>query len=299
MAITPQYDAIVAKVRDWSAKRDAGTLPDSIIQSCLQYGMDDIYRTLRIPQLEYSVEYTVDAADNETSDLYTTLEIPEDLIEFIYLRSFDPSRPKDPGINYDHVTDVRTFMNPYAERYSRYNYTWKELKILAEPQLQVGMKVELHYYRRLAKLDALYSVSAINYDFAYSDIEQPLLLLLIAPDPGTDLYKVTSTGNPAYPDAIFDTLAESNAYVTAAGGGTQETVRFEGKEAWNWLRDAHEQIVLNAALKHVCVYMKDQSDSELYGKRMQDNIDLLNNEERFRRARGGNHCINVNTNGLI
>jgi hypothetical protein len=294
-----KFNAIVAKVRDWSAKREVATLPTAVIEDCLKYGCDDIFRKLRIPQLEYTVQYTIDAEDNSHYYDITQLDVPEDLIEFLYVRSFNPAHPQDQGVMYDSIPDIRTFLNPYAEKYCTHGYVWKDLKILIMPKVPVGHVVELYHYRRLAKLDAYYSVSAVNYDFSYSDADQPLLALIVPPLPGTDLYKVTGTGNPAYPDAIFDTAGESTAYVTAAGGGVETTVRFEGREAWNWLRDAHEQIVLNAALKHVGVYLKDAGMESTYGGRMEMNIATLNAEERMRRAKGGNYQINVNTYGLI
>jgi len=34
---TPRYDALVAKVRDWSNKPEVNTIPDSVIQDCLSY----------------------------------------------------------------------------------------------------------------------------------------------------------------------------------------------------------------------------------------------------------------------
>ena len=59
---TPQYDSLKVKVRDWSNRREIATVPESVIEDCLQYGIDDVYRDLRIPQLEYTVQFTVTAA---------------------------------------------------------------------------------------------------------------------------------------------------------------------------------------------------------------------------------------------
>ena len=92
---TPQYDAIVAKVRDWSNKPEVNTIPDSVIQDCLRYSADECYRLLRIPALEESVRYTITAADNEGENslglpfgnAYTSFAIPEDLTQFIYIRT--------------------------------------------------------------------------------------------------------------------------------------------------------------------------------------------------------------------
>ena len=57
---TPRFDALVAKVRDWSNKPEVNTIPDSVIQSCLSYAADEAYRLLRIPPLEETGKVVVD-----------------------------------------------------------------------------------------------------------------------------------------------------------------------------------------------------------------------------------------------
>ena len=81
---TPRFDALVAKVRDWSNKPEVNTIPDSVIQSCLSYAADESYRLLRIPPLEETVIYTITSQDNvgENSmglpygNAYTSFPIP-------------------------------------------------------------------------------------------------------------------------------------------------------------------------------------------------------------------------------
>ena len=92
---TPRFDALCGKVRDWSNKPEAATIPNSVIEDCLSYSADDCYRHLRIPPLEHTLEYTVTAEDNvgegtmglPYGNAYTVIDIPEDLIEFVFIRT--------------------------------------------------------------------------------------------------------------------------------------------------------------------------------------------------------------------
>lgn len=74
---------------------------------------------------------------------------------------------------------------------------------------------------------------------------------------------------------------------------------FIGKEAWNWLRDAHEKMVVFAALRHIGAYLDNEAMEARYEKKTLEQLQMLNKEEKFRRAKGGNVQINVNTNGMI
>jgi hypothetical protein len=288
---TPQYDSLKVKVRDWSNRRDVATIPESIIEDCLQYGIDDIYRDLRIPQLEYTAQITVTADNNIAGTDYSTFDVPEDLTEFIYLRNVDLVQPVN-SIMYNQVNDIRTFLDPYAEQYSCDRYVWKDFKFLVKRQLGVGDTIELHYYRRLGQLDALYSVVPVNWSAAYADDAQPLLTLVVSG--GTVMYKVT--GGAA--NAIFATSAEADAYALT-DGGVAEPVEFTGNEAWNWLRDANERVCIYSALRHIGSYLNDTEMETRYEKNTNKVIADLNREEKFRRAKGGNIQMNVNTGGLI
>lgn len=202
---TPQYDALKAKVRDWSNRREVATVPESVIEDCLQYGNDDIYRDLRMPQLEYTVQFTVTESNNPANTNYSTFDVPQDLIEFIYVRKVTNAEPS--GVMYNQVNDVRTFFDPYAEQYNWNRYVWKDFTFLIRPQLKVGDTIELHYYRRLAQLDALYSVIPVNWSAAYPDNQQPLLELVVSG--GTTMYK----GGTGATLAIFATSTDPPAVV--------------------------------------------------------------------------------------
>jgi hypothetical protein len=75
---TPLYDALVAKVRDWS-NRDTESLPDSIIKDSLKYASDGAYRELRLQGMEKVFTFEADNDGNSFS-------VPTDLKKFISVR---------------------------------------------------------------------------------------------------------------------------------------------------------------------------------------------------------------------
>jgi hypothetical protein len=267
------------------------TIPESIIENCLQYGMDDIYRDLRIPQLEYTAQFTVAAGNNLVGTNYSAFSIPEDLTEFIYLRRVDLVSVTA-SVMYNQVNDIRTFLDPWAETYDWSRYVWKDFQFLVKRQLEIGDTIELHYYRRLGQLDAVYSVIPANWSSAFSDASQPLLTLLSSG--GTLMYKSGTAPNTA----IFLTQAEADAWAVIYGSATV-ALRFEGKEAWNWLRDANERVCIYAALKHIGAYLNDPEMEKRYDEQTSKIVTSLNREEKYRRAKGGNVQVNVNTGGMI
>jgi len=302
---TPKYDQLIAKVRTWSGRQDINNIPDVVIQDCLSYSADECYRQLRIPPLEATVVYTVATADNSGENslgmpygnAYTSFAIPEDLTQFIYIRTLAQDNigtaystyPSNVSKVFNEVTDTRTFFDLYSEKYSVYNWMWKDGKIYIHPQLAVGAEVEIHYYRRLPALNALYSVIPINYLIALSDADQPYLTLTgITTD--TPLYFSTASSVTR----CFATYAEAAAY-----NATVTTKYYIGKEVSNWLRDNNERLVVWGALYNLGAYMFDHIMEQRYEKRFNENVFSLNKEEKWRRASGGNVQVNFNTNGLI
>ena len=75
---TPLYDALVAKVRDWS-NRDTESLPDSVLKDSLDYASETAYRELRIQGMEKVFKFEANAKGN-------TFDVPSDLKEFISVR---------------------------------------------------------------------------------------------------------------------------------------------------------------------------------------------------------------------
>jgi hypothetical protein len=291
MATTPLYDAFQEKVRDWANKRDSATVPISTLQDCIRYGLDEIYKDLRVPQLEQTTTFTV-TADENGNPKFTTLDVPEDLIEFIYVAKVDSDGKIE--WTYDNLTDIRSFLNPFAENYSTHRWTQRGLEFLLTPQLEVGDLIQLHYYRRLPPLDATYTVVPANYDISLADGAQPYLFVSTDATLYTPLYFVRGGAV----DAVFATNAEATAY-QATNGGTVTTANYEGLEAYNWLRDANERMVLYASLSQIGAYLDLPEMEKRYETRATGLVAGLNNEERKRKARGGNVQVNVNTGGLI
>jgi len=283
---TPLFDALVTKVRDWSNKREVNTLPDSVIRDCLKYSADDCYRYLRIPPLEFITTYTITSGNNGIDARYSTIEIPTNLIEFIYIRELTDSGYTSNVFN--QISDARTFLDPYSEKYSNYSWMWINNEIKISPQLTPGSVLEIAYYRRLPDLNASYLVDAANYILNVSDINQPYLTLVESG--GTILYFSTAEGITR----CFNSEAEAEAY-----NPTVTTKRYTGKEAPNWLRDSNERLLIWGALRHVGMYIVDDVMETKYEKAFTNTVEGLNKEEKFRRAKGGNVQMNVNTNGLI
>ena len=86
---TPLYDALVAKVRDWS-NRDSESLPDSIIKDSLAYASETAYRELRVQGMEKLYEFE---ADNDGN----SFDVPSDLKEYISLRQISTVNQKVRG----------------------------------------------------------------------------------------------------------------------------------------------------------------------------------------------------------
>ena len=302
---TARYDAIVAKVRDWSNKPQATSIPDSVLQDCLGYAADECYRVLRIPPLETTIEYVIEAADNEGENslglpfgnAYTSFDIPEDLIQFIYIRTLAQENagtaystfPSNISKVFHEVTDTRTFFDAYSEKYSVYNWMWKDGKIFIHPQLAVDATVEIHYYRRLPALNATYSVIPVNYVIGLSDASQPYVTLT-GVNTDTPLYFSTASSITK----CFATSAEATAY-----NATVTIKYYIGNEVSNWLRDENERLLIWGALYNLGSYLFDDKMEQRYEKKFLENVFSLNKEEKWRRASGGNVQVNFNTNGLI
>ena len=301
---TPKFDSLVSKIRDWSNKPEVATIPDSVIQDCLSYSADECYRQLRIPPLEATVVYTIEAGDNSGENslglpygnAYTSFIIPEDLTQFVYVRTLAQENqgtsystfPSNVSKVFNEVTDSRTFFDLYAEKYSVYNWMWQDNKIFIHPQLAVGAEVEIHYYRRLPSLDALYNVAPINYLIGLNDASQPYLELVTSG--GTNLY--FSTANSV--TKCFANYGDAYVY-----NPTVTTKMYIGKEVTNWLRDSNERLVLFGGLYNLGAYMFDQGMEQRYEKKFFETLTSMNKEEKWRRASGGNVQINFNTNGII
>ncbi len=168
----PTYANFTALVRDWSNK-DSSVLSDTRIQDCLRYAADKCYRNLRVASLESTITYTSAALLDATTSgnalvpSKTELTLPADLIEFIQIREIDSASRTCRVFN--EKTDLRTYNDWYAEKYDYMAY-WSRVgnTLLLSPGFNQGNvgkpdKIELHYYKRLPALNALYSVNPSNY----------------------------------------------------------------------------------------------------------------------------------------
>ena len=157
MATTRTYAELVSLVSNW-ANRDTTSLPEAIIRDSLRYAADKAYRTLRVPPLEAIVSYS--AADiTEESDArgasISSFAVPADLIEIIQISTVNVEG--DVIRQIDEKADVRTFFNPYADKYNPGAvWTRKANRFyisagFGNSDIFAGTEasIELYYYRRL------------------------------------------------------------------------------------------------------------------------------------------------------
>jgi hypothetical protein len=295
MALT--YTELVAKVRTW-ANRDEEVVSDAIIQDCLKYAADKAYRTLRVPPLENVATYektllqaaTVNATSNALS--ITELQLPYDVVEFIQIREVDSA-----GLTtrvFNEKVDIRTFNDVNAEKYTGYNYWARQQNVLfLVPGFGNGNtgnaadKIELYYYRRLPALNAVYSVTVLNYNAGF----------LTTTGAGANvpnskqLFFNSNTGTTAYADA---TTAQA-----ASAGGTVTNAYYIGIATPNWLRDQNERVLLMGALAELFAYVQEDDQAQKYLQVFKSEIAELNDEDAKRNASGGNLQVNFNGRGLI
>jgi hypothetical protein len=289
---TPRYDALIEKVRDWSNKKEEATIPDTVIEDCLKYSADDCYRKLRVPPLEATVEYLVNLVNSDPNTTYTRVEIPPDLTEFVYIR-VKPENTNEYTPVFHQVTDSRTFLDRASEKYNSYYWMWQGNNIFIHPQVDIGATLELHYYKRLADLDALYAVSSSNYLLGLTDADQPYLVVTTDTSE-TPLYFVGA----GVDRQVFDSLTEANDYALTVALPVV-TAYYTGKEVDHWLRDENERLLMWGALYHAGAYLIDEAMESRYEKKFVENVNELNREEKMRRAKGGNVQTHFNTGGMI
>jgi len=291
------YTQLVALVRDW-CNRDEEVVSDAIIQDSLKYAADKAYRTLRVPPLENVAIYekslltTATTAATSNQESITELQLPYDLIEFIQIREVDSN-----GLTtrvFNEKVDIRTFNDTTAEKYSNNNYWARQQNVLflspgfgsGNAQNQANT-IELYYYRRLPALDAVYSVTVLNYNAGF--------LTTTGAGSGVanskQLYFNSNTGTTAY--------ATQSAAQAADAGGTVTATYYIGTATPNWLRDENERILLFGALGEIFSYLQEDDQAKKYGQMFYQEIAEVNDEDDKRNASGGNLQINFNGRGLI
>jgi len=154
------YLETLSNVRSWS-DRDSTVLTDALIKTFLGYAADKAYRTLRVPSLETSLDFTVTSgdiiADSSNTGTEISMTIPSDLIEVIYIQK------KGEGMVWNQKVDPRTFHDRYADKKSYQFYTRTGSTILLHGYINEGDVLEVHYYKRLSSIAATYTVNTSNY----------------------------------------------------------------------------------------------------------------------------------------
>lgn len=216
----PSYSDFRALVRDWSNK-DSSVLSDARINDCMRYAADNSYRRLRISALEQTVTYSktqLEAATTTSSNVTskTELTIPADLLEFIQLREIDDDGNTSRVFN--EKTDLRTFNDVWALKTQASYWSRVGNVIVYSPGFGKGhnitpaTKAELHYYKRLPALDALYDVTPANFTAGY----------LTTTAGTTYLYNVTSAAATKYAthaEAVTADAAKITGTFPGSGSG--------------------------------------------------------------------------------
>ena len=286
-----KYVEMIQKVRNW-ANRDNAVLSDATIEEMLRYGADDVYRTLRIAPLEALKAYTISVSAGEAKN---SLTIPSDLIEPIQLRKRDTQIGS--GTNsiysynvYSHKSDIQTF-NEDVFHYGAYHYTRQQGNFLLGNEFQDGEVYELLYYRRLADLDAVYTVTPTNNsasNLLYNATRADLLSSF-----NTEMGNTAETNvadyvdtSPRFTNNVVEVTSSNNGAGKAYDGMTT-TGFYIGKESPNWLRDSNEKVVLFAALKQTFDFLNDIEGQQVYAAKAAEEVFQLNKEDQARNNSGG------------
>lgn len=289
----PTYAQFTELVRDWSNK-DSSVLKDTRIQDCLRYAADKCYRNLRVAALENTITYNSTALNAATTTgtnylpSQTDLTLPSDLIEFIQIREIDVNSRTCRVFN--EKTDLRTFNDWSALKTSYIGYFSRQGNtLLLAPgfgqanSLSTADKIELHYYRRLPALNAVYDVTPANYAANFLTQDNAAAV---------SLFFVNNNTNIAY-------ATQSEATAADTGGVGTNNAKYKGNEAANWLRDENERVLLMGALSEVFYYLQDDDQGVKYKKLFDQEVFELNDEDTKRNAAGGNVQVNFNGRGLI
>ena len=289
----PTYANFTALVRDWSNK-DSSVLSDTRIQDCLRYAADKCYRNLRVAALENTITYNSTALEAATTAAntflpsQTDLTLPTDLIEFIQIREIDSAGRTCRVFN--EKTDLRTFNDWSALKTSYIGYFSRQGNtLLLAPgfgqanSLSTADKIELHYYRRLPALNALYDVTPSNYAAGFLTQDNAAAV---------SLFFVNGDTNTAY-------ATQSEATAADTGNAGTNNAKYRGNEAANWLRDENERVIMMGALAEIFYYLQDDEQAIKYKKLFEEEIFELNDEDTKRNASGGNVQINFSGRGLI
>ena len=294
------YEALRNKVVDWS-NRDAdifGRTPEAqnaLLGDFLRYAADKCYRHLRVPSLEFSRIFTVDEADfveNPANLGYETviIPVPHELIEVIHIRN------KTQQYVYDEKIDMRTYFQRDANKVSSNFWTRQGNNFLVTGRIACDDEIEIHYYRRLPALDAIYSVVAATYNIdplLFTESPNQLNLPHAIDDAGN--YGTFATDVLWFRGADREMAMDTSVEAHSGSVAFDTPVRLVGGEISHWLRDENERILLFGALAELFAYVGEEDMLGKYIAIFQQEIEELNNEERRRITLGGNVKINYNS----
>ena len=286
---TPKFDALKTIIRDWSNRQDESVLPNDRIQEAMKYAADKAYRKLRVAALENTITYNSTALTAATTignnflPSQTDLTLPTDLIEFIQIREIDSVGRTCRVFN--EKTDLRTFNDWSSIKTSYIGYFSRQGNtLLLAPGFgqanSIGTpdKIELHYYRRLPALNALYDVTPANYAAGFLTQDNTAAV---------SLFFVNNDTSTAY-------ATQSEATAADTGGVGTNNAKYRGNEAANWLRDENERVIMMGALAEIFYYLQDDDQAIKYKKLFEEEIFELNDEDTKRNAAGGNVQVNFN-----
>lgn len=278
-------------IRSW-ANRDVSVLSNSIVTRCFNYAADKAYRTLRVPPLEITRLYDINGTQEEitaagvagvTPDIspssfwgggqVLSMIAPSDMIEIMYIRNAD-TVTKNPGIVYNEKVDVRTFNDSFSSSQDFHFYTRIGNEIKLHGNFKRGDTIELHYYRRLAGLDATYSGTYNNWKSALGTLNI-----------GGTATTYSDASNKT--ETFFNTrLAENASY-------------WVGDLAAHWLRDENERILLFGAVLELSIFLNDNEEVQKYMVLFDQEISELNKEEITRRNKGGSLSMSFAYSDLL
>jgi len=241
----------------------------------------------------------------------TSIPIPTDLLEYIQIRGVDENTGGTSRV-FNERTDVRTFHDPYAEKYSRLAFwTRKGSSIELSPGVSEDESIEIHYYAKLPQLNERYIVTAdaVNADSSlFTEIadtgDAPIDAKTGAAVETVTLKKsvITLDADSSVVSTTYYASSVDDGDIPAAGLGQTRTITsviFYGNLKANWFRDENERILLYGAVAQAFTYLNEPDSAVAYEQRFATEVAEVMSEERWRNASGGNIQININGNGLI
>ena len=308
------YNEFVDLVRDWT-NRDSEVLSDSIVADCMDYAVGKAYRVLRTQDLETTLTLTYAELESVTTSsngrTVTSIPIPTDLLEYIQIRGVDENTGGTSRV-FNERTDVRTFHDPYAEKYSQLAFwTRKGSSIELSPGVSEDESIEIHYYAKLPQLNERYIVTAdaVNADSSlFTEIadagDAPIDAKTGAAVETVTLKKsvITLDADSSVVSTTYYASSVDDGDIPAAGLGQTRTITsviFYGNLKANWFRDENERILLYGAVAQAFTYLNEPDSAVAYEQRFATEVAEVMSEERWRNASGGNIQININGGGLI